>query len=65
MHLHRFCVNVDRFIGWLWKLVHCKHLYYILQIMMLYGLMEMFIHHLIWSWDKVHKLTSWTTVTKV
>jgi hypothetical protein len=31
------------------KRVHCKHLYYILQHVMLCRLMEMFIHRLTWS----------------
>jgi len=44
------------------KRVHYKHLYYILQSVMLYGLMEMFIHHLTWSHDEVHKSTSHTKV---
>jgi hypothetical protein len=47
------------------KWVHCKHLYYILQNVILCGLMEMFIHHSTWSWDKVHKLTSHAKATKV
>jgi hypothetical protein len=47
------------------KWVHCKHLYYILQNVMFCGLMEMFIHHLTWSWDKVHKITSHTKATKI
>jgi hypothetical protein len=44
------------------KWVHCKHLYYILQHVMLCGLMETFIHHLTWSWNEVHKLTTRVTM---
>jgi hypothetical protein len=47
------------------KWVHCKHLNYILENVMFCELMEMFIHHLTWSWDKVFKLTSHTKATKV
>ncbi len=43
------------------KWVHCKHLNYVLENVMLCELMEMFIHHLIWSRDKVFKLTSCRT----
>jgi hypothetical protein len=63
------CIDfVSMFIGSLGgygKWVHCKHLYYILQILMFYGLMETFIHHPIWSWDEVHKLTSQTRTIEV
>ncbi len=44
------------------KWVHCKHLYYILQDVTLCGLMETFIHHLTWSWNEVHKLTTRATM---
>jgi hypothetical protein len=63
------CINfVSMMIGSLGgcgKWVHWKHLYYILQNVMLCGLMEMFIHHLASNWDKVHKLTCRTQATKV
>ncbi len=46
------------------KWVHCKHLYYILQQVMLCGLMKTFIHHPTWSWNEVHKLTTKTTMVE-
>ncbi len=50
------CINfVSMMIGSLGgygKWVHCKHLYYILQNVMLCGLMERSIHQLTWSWTK-------------
>jgi hypothetical protein len=47
------------------KWVHCKHMYNILQNVMFCELMQMFIHRLAWTWDKVHKSTSPTIATKV
>jgi hypothetical protein len=47
------------------KWVHYKHLDFILQNVMLCGLMETFIHHPTWSWNEIHKLTSRTRATKV
>jgi hypothetical protein len=36
--------------------VQCKHVYHILQTIMLCGLTEEFIHHCTWSWDEVQRL---------
>jgi hypothetical protein len=34
--------------------MQCKHVYHILQMIMLYGLVEDFIHY--WSWDEIQHL---------
>ncbi len=36
--------------------VQCKHVYHILQIIMLYGLTEEFVHYYMWSWDEIQHL---------
>jgi hypothetical protein len=36
--------------------VQCKHVYHILQMIMLCGLTVEFIHHCMWSWDEVQPL---------
>jgi hypothetical protein len=40
------------------KWVHCKHIYFILQNVMYYGQMEIFIHLSTWSWNEVQPLMS-------
>jgi hypothetical protein len=43
-------------LGGLGGYVQCKHVYHILQTIMLCGLMVEFIHHCTWSWDEVQPL---------
>jgi hypothetical protein len=41
------------FLGGYGAYVQCKHVYHVLQMIMLYGFMEDFIHYCTWSWDEI------------
>ncbi len=45
--------------------VPCKHLYYILQYAMYFGIKEPFIHYPSWNWNEIHKLLDHAKVLEV
>ncbi len=45
--------------------VQCKHLYYILQYAMYYGIKKPFIHYSSWSWNEVHRLLACANILEL